>query len=176
MLRAAHRPARRRRFGCVPVASTPQRPPFVALTLQTHPPLFRVPRSEKPGFGGFCRGWEFVGQTPWCYTNNDCPDATGPEGAKYKDCIQLAQPPPPPSPPPPPPAPPPPPSPPPVKIVESKGGWGTPEQCPCSGWSSKHGFGSYCKGWELEGQTPWCYVTEACPTTMTAGGASDPLL
>ncbi|EOD16351.1 hypothetical protein EMIHUDRAFT_451539 [Emiliania huxleyi CCMP1516] len=55
--------------------------PRGALTLQTHPSLFRVPRSEKPGFGGFCRGWEFVGQTPWCYTNNDCPDATGPEGA-----------------------------------------------------------------------------------------------
>mmetsp|Transcript_29464 Transcript_29464/g.93157 ORF Transcript_29464/g.93157 Transcript_29464/m.93157 type:complete len:527 (-) Transcript_29464:260-1840(-) len=128
-------------------------------------------RESIHGFGGFCRGWEFVGQTPWCYTNNDCPDATGPEGAKYKDCIQLAQPPPPPSPPPPPPAPPPPPSPPPVKIIESKSGWGTPEQCPCSGWSSKHGFGAYCKGWELEGQTPWCYVTEACPTTMTAGGS-----
>ena len=55
--------------------------------------------------------------------------------------------------------------------VESRGsGWGTPTGCQCSGYANKHGFGSYCKGWEVDGQTPWCYVHSNC-TVETNGGS-----
>jgi len=149
-------------------------------------PFFEDCWDECGGVAGPCKACgtdKACCKTPGWFENLDFDSAEDvPNGCprsaceSYHCCVDAvpfppSPPPPPPSPPPPPPAPPPPPSPPPVKIIESKSGWGTPEQCPCSGWSSKHGFGAYCKGWELEGQTPWCYVTEACPTTMTAGGS-----
>ena len=37
--------------------------------------------------------------------------------------------------------------------------------CACSGYSSRHGFGAYCKAWESAldpAQTPWCYVSASC--------------
>ena len=34
--------------------------------------------------------------------------------------------------------------------------------CNCSGYQNSHGFGASCKGWEFEGQNPWCYVEPAC--------------
>ena len=27
---------------------------------------------NKHGFGGSCHGWEYEGQTPWCYTTPNC--------------------------------------------------------------------------------------------------------
>ena len=120
------------------------------------------------GFGPFCKGWEFAGQNPWCYVNDDCPTAIGESGSKFNDCVSnMTSPPPkPPSPPPPPPSSPPPP----IRLIESHDGWGTPDTCQCSNWTNKHGFGAYCKGWEVEGQTPWCYVVDSC-TEQTTGGS-----
>ena len=37
--------------------------------------------------------------------------------------------------------------------------------CGCTGHKNAHGFGGYCKAWEEAldpGQTPWCYVADAC--------------
>ena len=55
------------------------------------------------GFGGFCKGWEFPGQTPWCYTYDNCSlvaDAPGTYGAKFVNCVSNStEPPPPPLPP-----------------------------------------------------------------------------
>ena len=67
------------------------------------------------------------------------------------------------------PSPPPPPSPPPAPWVEDRDGWGVPSDCLCSGYNSSLGFGAYCKGWEFEGQTPWCYVASSCPAAASTG-------
>ena len=151
-----------------------------------HPPECPCSGHESVhGFGAYCRGWEFAGQTPWCYVHDNCSlvESTGSFGSKHAECVSnvSSPPPPPPSPPnpppppnppdppPPPPSPPPPPPPPPKPWVESSEGWGTPDSCPCSGYSNKHGFGAHCKGWELEGQTPWCYVTPECDVPMNGG-------
>ena len=85
------------------------------------------------GFGAYCKGWEFPGQTPWCYVNEECGGALGTTGARFMDCVandsvEVSPPPPPP-----------------LRLVESHDGWGTPQGCPCSGWSNKHGYGAYCK-------------------------------
>lgn len=142
------------------------------------------------GFGAFCKGWEFAGQTPWCaaraaasaftptcpqhcwpherrpagrrptfphaheslrcpecstlrypllrgrrcYVQEECDGAMGTDGARFTDCVPTDA------------FSPPPPPPPPIgPLVESKGGWGTPAGCLCSGWSNKHGFGAHCE-------------------------------
>lgn len=142
------------------------------------------------GFGAFCKGWEFAGQTPWCaaraaasaftptcpqhcwpherrpagrrptfphaheslrcpecstlrypllrgrrcYVQEECDGAMGTDGARFTDCVPTDA------------VSPPPPPPPPIgPLVESKGGWGTPAGCLCSGWSNKHGFGAHCE-------------------------------
>ena len=123
------------------------------------------------GFGAYCKGWEFPGQLPWCYVADSCTaDGThGSLGAKFVDCVSnITAPPPPPSPPPDPPSPPPPP-PPPAPWVASRDGWGTPKGCECNGYSNKHGYGAYCKAWEVPDQQPWCYVDASCPH-MSRGG------
>lgn len=131
------------------------------------------------GFGAECRGWEFAGQVPWCYITSDsnCPAASGNAGSfesKHVECVRTVPPPPPqpPSSPPPQPSPPPPPSPPPAPWLENREGWGTSDDCPCSGYNSSLGFGSYCKGWEFEGQTPWCYVASSCPRVASSAAGS----
>jgi len=127
------------------------------------------------GFGAECRGWEFAGQTPWCYTDSDsCAAASGTAGSfesKHVECVRNVPPPPPmpPSSPPPMPSPPPPPSPPPAPWAENHGGWGGPSDCLCSGYNSSLGFGAHCAGWEFEGQTPWCYVASTCPAVASTG-------
>ena len=127
------------------------------------------------GFGAECRGWEFAGQTPWCYTDSDsCATASGTAGSfesKHVECVRNVPPPPPmpPSSPPPMPSPPPPPSPPPAPWAENRGGWGGPSDCLCSGYNSSLGFGAHCAGWEFEGQTPWCYVASTCPAVASTG-------
>ena len=34
-------------------------------------------------------------------------------------------------------------------------GWRPRAACPCSGYTSAHGFGAHCRGWEAVGQVPW---------------------
>jgi hypothetical protein len=131
------------------------------------------------GFGAFCKGWEFAGQTPWCYTDDTCESAVGDvPGSKYHECVSntTSPSPPPPSPSPNPPPPPSPPSPPPNPVIISHDGWGTPANCPCSGYSNKHGFGAFCKGWEVEGQVPWCYVHHNCTAPVVGGTFKHPFL
>ena len=107
------------------------------------------------GFGGTCVGWEYPGQRPWCYVDANCSALVGSPsdgalGSRFIECVSnvTEAPSPPPSPPPPPP--------PPLKWVESKGGWGTSDDCKCNGYSNTHGMGAFCKGWEFDKQTPWC--------------------
>ena len=46
------------------------------------------------GFGAHCEGWEFAGQTPWCYVSPECHKARGGDeaavqgsfGQPYEDC------------------------------------------------------------------------------------------
>ena len=44
-----------------------------------------------------------------------------------------------------------------------------PRGCPCSGVRSALGYGGRCKGWEYEGQAPWCYVHDNCSLASAAG-------
>lgn len=130
------------------------------------------------GFGAHCKGWEYAGQTPWCYTLDNCTNAVnsagGSFGSKFVECVSNISsppsPPPSPAPPPPPPSPPAPTPPPPDKWVESRKGWGTPSKCACTGYSNKHGYGAYCKAWEVPEQTPWCYIGEGCPLPASGLG------
>ena len=45
------------------------------------------------GFGAACKGWEFVGQTPWCYVFDNCTQAAvgvgtrGSFGRRYLECV-----------------------------------------------------------------------------------------
>ena len=41
--------------------------------------------------------------------------------------------------------------------------------CKCLGKSNPHGFGAYCKKWEVAGQRPWCYVAAECPAPHPVG-------
>ena len=177
---------------CAPISLSPLPPPSPLLQHQADEPygitLSRspsaagylgpsgwLPRPSCPcsghesihGFGAYCKGWEFPGQTPWCYTSDNCTEASGtggPGDSRFVDCVRDVPPPPPGEPPPAPaPAPTPePPHPPPPPWRLNTDGWGTPIDCPCSGYSSKLGFGAHCRGWEFEGQTPWCYVNASC--------------
>ena len=52
---------------------------------------------------------------------------------------------------------------------EANARWVAPRGCGCSGYKSTIGFGSYCKGWEYEGQTPWCYVFDNCSLASASG-------
>ena len=77
-----------------------------------HPPECPCSGHESVhGFGAYCRGWEFAGQTPWCYVHDNCSlvESTG-SFAEHAECVSNVSSPPPP--PPSPPNPPPPPNPP----------------------------------------------------------------
>ena len=132
------------------------------------------------GFGAYCRGWE-LGRTPWCYVDNcSLVESTGSSArarrvrlerlvaaaaaAEPAEPAAAANPP---DPPPPPPSPPPPPPPPPKPWVESSEGWARPTRAR-AGVLEQARLGA-CKGWELEGQTPWCYVTPECDVPMNGG-------
>ena len=41
--------------------------------------------------------------------------------------------------------------------------------CPCTGRSNPHGYGAWCKRWEVPGQRPWCYVAAECPSPHPLG-------
>lgn len=41
--------------------------------------------------------------------------------------------------------------------------------CPCNGKSNPHGYGAYCKRWEIPTQRPWCYVDVSCPSPHPVG-------
>ena len=41
--------------------------------------------------------------------------------------------------------------------------------CPCTGKSNPHGYGAWCKRWEVPGQRPWCYVAAECPSPHPLG-------
>ena len=49
--------------------------------------------------------------------------------------------------------------------------WLPPPGCRCTGHESVHGFGAFCRGWEFEGQPPWCYVDDACASAEGEGGS-----
>jgi hypothetical protein len=117
--------------------------------------------SNEHGFGRFCHSWEVDEQTPWCYVDKLCKDATeGSFGRRHGDCRQ------------------------PWELPPADGHhndetnstdwetgwrdsdlsssaprdltWVAPPECPCSGVRSSLGFGESCKSWEFDGQTPWC--------------------
>jgi hypothetical protein len=106
--------------------------------------------SNEHGFGRFCHSWETDEQTPWCYVDALCKDASkGSFGRQHADCRQ------------------------PWESPEGAGNssdwqsewpaadtrdsvWAAPRGCPCSGVRSSLGFGDSCKAWEYDGQTPWC--------------------
>jgi hypothetical protein len=56
--------------------------------------------SSSLGFGAHCKGWEFAGQTPWCYVEPSCLAAatgapsggTGSFGLAYEDCAERRPP------------------------------------------------------------------------------------
>jgi hypothetical protein len=117
--------------------------------------------SNEHGFGRYCHSWELSYQDAWCYVDETCQGGKkGSFGRRHEVCT--------PEPPPPP------------KDEhnysdylrnknnnneEYVGKWRAPKECPCSGWSSKLGFGASCKAWEEKiapHQTPWCYVADSC--------------
>ena len=119
------------------------------------------------GLGRFCHPWEDAMQESWCYVSDNCSSATsrGSFGRRYESCEK------------------PPDVPDDSDYMRQQSAAFEPDTggsastlvpasgCKCSGFSSKLGFGSYCKGWEYEGQTPWCYVGADC--SAGAGGASN---
>ena len=120
--------------------------------------------SNSHGLGRFCFPWEDPYQDAWCYVSDNCSSATsrGSFGRRYESCDQ------------------PPIDPSSVDEAEhymrmqgeegyfsSANNAATPRLvpasgCNCSGFSSALGYGASCKGWEYEGQTPWCYVSRDC--------------
>ena len=46
--------------------------------------------------------------------------------------------------------------------------------CSCSGFSSSLGYGASCKGWEYEGQPPWCYTSPSCHASAGSTASSEP--
>ena len=135
--------------------------------------------SNSHGLGRFCYPWENMYQDAWCYVSDNCSSATsrGSFGRRYESCdlpppdmsspssdgmdeyarMQSQQ-------------------------SEESGAWGGSSSssgvprlvpasgCNCSGFSSALGYGSSCKGWEYEGQAPWCYVARDCH--LLGGGAA----
>ena len=121
--------------------------------------------SNAHGFGRFCHPWEDPMQEAWCYVSDNCTSATsrGSFGRRHESCDaplpssdddeymrqQSAQ------------------------FDDVQHSVLVPASgCNCSGFSSKLGFGSYCSGWEYEGQAPWCYIDRACQQSSgaAAGG------
>lgn len=124
--------------------------------------------SNAHGFGRFCHPWEDPMQEEWCYVNNNCSSATsrGSFGRRYEACgsnsidpddeyarMQSDQ-----------------------SVIDGLDTSGTQPKlvpasgCNCSGASSALGYGASCRGWEYEGQTPWCYVARSC--SLASGGAA----
>ena len=122
--------------------------------------------SNAHGLGRFCHSWEDPMQESWCYVGDNCSSATssGSFGRRFESCepkedfgmddeymrqqqqmFEGAQPP--------------------ASVLVPASG------CNCSGFSSKLGFGGSCKGWEYEGQAPWCYVSSACREGAAAHAA-----
>jgi hypothetical protein len=129
--------------------------------------------SNEHGFGRYCHPWETDMQSPWCYVDESCKGGTGGSfGRRHDDCALLnapfaadsyqsnetrapdgsdvppmdyAQP------------------------AELK--WVAPRGCTCSGVRSALGFGASCRGWEYEGQMPWCYVADNCSLASAAGSS-----
>ena len=129
--------------------------------------------SNDHGFGRFCHPWETDDQEPWCYVNSSCPStsARGSFGKRYEACSLP-------------------------NAYTDSGHFGPDEQlnesslfdqygrptgaaelklmpasgCNCSGFQNRHGFGGSCKGWEFEGQNPWCYVEPSCKGQDAGGG------
>ena len=132
--------------------------------------------SNEHGFGRFCHPWETADQSPWCYVAETCEGASrGSFGRRHDVCTMLnrfddaplynataldaagapdgvlnagATTP---------------------AADEANARWVAPRGCGCSGYKSTIGFGSYCKGWEYEGQTPWCYVFDNCSLASASG-------
>lgn len=128
--------------------------------------------SNEHGFGRYCHPWETADQTPWCYVHSTCPSAVqGSFGRKHDVCTLLnrfddfqfnA-------------------STPTDELGMTAAGdageltsreltYVAPPGCPCSGYRSALGYGSQCRGWEYEGQTPWCYVFDNCSLASAQGG------
>lgn len=130
--------------------------------------------SNEYGFGRFCHPWESASQEPWCYVDAVCTGAAaGSFGRRHEACAEYA------------------PSPlyngsavdplaggdassvdermPRPFTGEDGEGWRPRSACPCSGYSNAHGFGAYCRGWEVAGQTPWCYVHDNCSLASAQG-------
>ena len=129
--------------------------------------------SNDHGFGRFCHPWETDDQEAWCYVNSSCASdsARGSFGKRYEACSLP-------------------------NAYTDSGHFGPDEQlnesslfdqygrptgvgelrlmpasgCNCSGYQNSHGFGASCKGWEFEGQNPWCYVEPSCKGQNLGGG------
>ena len=123
--------------------------------------------SNEHGFGRYCHPWESDMQVPWCYVSSDCAASQlGSFGRRHAQCSLLAQ------------------------GQTAAGGptaavnttepspyssddgmrWVPPPQCPCSGVRSSLGYGAFCRAWEVEGQTPWCYTFDNCSLSTASAG------
>ena len=129
--------------------------------------------SNEHGFGRYCHPWEDDMEAPWCYVHEDCKGGTlGSFGRRHDTCSVLSRyddagvanata------------------APPPDDFALPPDGSGgqdggavryvAPYGCPCSGVRSPLGFGGSCRGWEYEGQAPWCYVFDNCSLASAAG-------
>lgn len=106
-------------------------------------------------------------QAPWCYVSPDCLGGElGSFGRRHAECPLLGV----------------------QKYPDNSGGgsdnasasapypvgddgmrWVAPPNCPCSGVRSKLGYGAFCRAWELESQTPWCYTFDNCSLASANG-------
>jgi hypothetical protein len=132
--------------------------------------------SNAHGMGRFCHPWEDPMQEAWCYVLDNCSSANsrGSFGRRYESCdappqssgdeeeayLRMQS------------------------QTMGEGGEGPAREhlasldvklspasgCNCSGYQSPLGYGASCRGWEYEGQTPWCYVDRGC--ALASGGAA----
>eukprot|EP00966_Prymnesium_polylepis_P258249 5965619-Prymnesium_polylepis.1 len=109
--------------------------------------------SNAHGLGRFCHPWEDKNQEAWCYVSDNCTSAAlrGSFGRRFESCDV-----------------------PPEWAVDGAAAAGERtglvpvSGCNCSGVSNSHGFGASCKGWEYDGQPPWCYLEPACAAVRGA--------
>ena len=143
-------------------------------------------RSNPHGYGAWCKRWEVPGQRPWCYVAAECP-SPHPLGdyGRFDECpsgdaydgyrasrgtvtpplpsllpaatARVYAP---------------------ATALLAAAGRGhsrhrratvSDHGCPCTGRSNPHGYGAWCKRWEVPGQRPWCYVAAECPSPHPLG-------
>jgi hypothetical protein len=108
--------------------------------------------TDEHGFGRFCHAWESEFHQPWCYVASTCQHGVRSKRHSTRKLQLCAT----------------------EEGYLGPDGWKEAEGCPCSGHESVHGFGSYCRGWEFAGQTPWCYVGDTCESATGPNGGAWP--